>query len=201
MKLFIEKSRFRVGAGERKRLWWRTEQTIYLYYQKIIRIRIDILCLRQAQAPGLVVNIRRWLSGAEITGSMSENVPSTGSGTESNTVIELVEITGRNKNLPSTSSGTESSSKYNTVIERSRNHRDENKNVPSIGSGIGSNTVIERSLNHREYEWECAFDKLRHRKQHVDWAESKSPGVVIINLSYKSLKSCYFFRKFRVSIK
>ena len=128
MKLFIEKSRFRVGAGERKRLWWRTEQTIYLYYQKIIRIRIDILCLRQAQAPGLVVNIRRWLSGAEITGSMSENVPSTGSGTGS-------------------------SNKYKKVIERSRNHRKRNKNVPSTGSGTGSSnkykTVIEESRNHQ----------------------------------------------------
>ena len=85
---------------------------------------------------------------------MSENVPSTGSGTESNTVIERSLNHQMNKIslLPSTSSGTESSSKYNTVIERSRNHRDENKNVPSIGSGSGSNTVIERSLNHREYE-------------------------------------------------
>ncbi len=51
--------------------------------------------------------------------------------------------------MPSTSSGTESSSKYNTVIERSRNHRDENKNVPSTGSGTESNTLIERSRNHR----------------------------------------------------
>ena len=70
-------------------------------------------------------------------------MPSIGSGTESNTVIELVEITGRNKNLPSTGSGTES----NTVIERSRNHRKRNKNVPSTGSGTDSsskyNTVIE----------------------------------------------------------
>ena len=46
------------------------------------------MCLRQAQAPGLVVNIRRWLSGDKITGRMSENVPSTGSGTGSNTLIE-----------------------------------------------------------------------------------------------------------------
>ena len=42
------------------------------------------------------------------------------------------------------------------VVERSRNHRDENKNVPSTGSGTESsskyNTVIERSRNHREYE-------------------------------------------------
>ena len=55
---------------------------------------------------------------------MSENVPSTSSGTESsskyNTVIELVEITGMmSENVPSTGSGTES----NTVIERSRNHQ------------------------------------------------------------------------------
>ena len=139
MKLFIEKSRFRVGAGERKRLWWRTEQTICLYYQKIIQIRIEkcafdrlrhqfsvpstgsgtgssnkyntvielveitgmmsenvpstssginFRCLRQAQAPGVVINITRWLGGAEITENMSENVPSTSSGTESNTVAE-----------------------------------------------------------------------------------------------------------------
>ena len=48
-------------------------------------------------------------------------MPSTGSGTESNTVIELVEITGSmSENVPSTGSGTES----NTVIERSRNHRE-----------------------------------------------------------------------------
>lgn len=59
-------------------------------------------------------------------------------------------------------SGTES----NTLIERSRNHRWRNKNVPSTGSGIGSmsenvpstgsgtesNTVIERSRNHRDDE-------------------------------------------------
>ena len=61
------------------------------------------------------------MSGVEITGSMSENVPSTGSGTGImngyNKVIEPVEITGRNKNLPSIGSGTGSSSKYNTVIE------------------------------------------------------------------------------------
>ena len=41
--------------------------------------------------------------------------------------------------MPSTGSGTES----NTVIEQSRNHKDENKNVPSTGSGTESNTVIE----------------------------------------------------------
>ena len=41
--------------------------------------------------------------------------------------------------VPSTGSGTGSSNKYKTVIERSRNHReDENKNVPSTGSGTGS---------------------------------------------------------------
>ena len=56
--------------------------------------------------------------------------------------------------MPSTGSGTRSSNKYNTVIEGSRNHReDENKNVPSTGSGTGSsnkyNTVIERSRNHQ----------------------------------------------------
>ncbi len=64
-------------------------------------------------------------------------MPSTGSGTESNTLIERSRNhrEDENKNVPSTSSGTESSSKYNTVIERSRNHRDENKNVPSTGSG------------------------------------------------------------------
>ena len=50
--------------------------------------------------------------------------------------------------MPSTGSGTGSSNKYNTVIERSRNHReDENENVPSTGSGTESsskyNTVIE----------------------------------------------------------
>ena len=67
------------------------------------------MCLRQAQAPRVVVNIKRCLSGVEITGKRNKNVPSTGSGTESN-----------------------------TVIERSRNHRDENKNVPSTGSGTGS---------------------------------------------------------------
>ena len=38
------------------------------------------------------------------------------------------------KNVPSTGSGTES----NTLIGRSRNHRWRNKNVPSTGSGIGS---------------------------------------------------------------
>ena len=58
----------------------------------------------------------------EITEMMSENVPSTSSGTESSSkykaVIEPVEITGkRNKNVPSTSSGTETDNKYNTVIE------------------------------------------------------------------------------------
>ena len=53
--------------------------------------------------------------------------------------------------MPSTGSGTESSSKYKAVIERSRNHRDdENKNVPSTGSGTESNTLIERSRNHRD---------------------------------------------------
>ena len=53
--------------------------------------------------------------------------------------------------MPSTGSGTGSSNKYNTVIERSRNHReDENENVPSTGSGTESNTVIERSRNHRD---------------------------------------------------
>ena len=50
-------------------------------------------------------------------------MPSTGSGTGSSSkykaVIELVEITERmSENVPSTGSGTES----NTVIERSRNH-------------------------------------------------------------------------------
>ena len=64
-------------------------------------------------------------------------MPSTGSGTESsskyNTVIELVEITGkRNKNVPSTGSGTGSSNKYKTVIERSRNHQ--RKNITSTSS-------------------------------------------------------------------
>ena len=58
------------------------------------------------------MDITRLLSGAEITERMSENVPSTGSGTES-------------------------SSKYNTVIERSRNHRMMSENVPSTGSGTG----------------------------------------------------------------
>ena len=173
MKLFIEKSRFRVGAGERKRLWWRTEQTICLYYQKIIQIRIDILCLRQAQAP----KVTRWLSG--------------------------VEITGRNKNLPSTSSGTESSSKYNTVIERSRNHRDKywkmclrelRSQTFSLCSGIGSVTegwniipVIERSRNHQ-------------RNNIKRWL-SGVEATTMKNLSYKYLKICYFFRKFRYSIK
>ena len=71
--------------------------------------------------------------------------------------------------VPSTGSGTGSSNKYKTVIERSRNHReDENKNVPSTGSGTGSsnkyNTVIERSRNHRDDEGERAFDRLRHRE-------------------------------------
>ena len=61
------------------------------------------------------------------------------------------------KNVPSTGSGTESSSKYNTVIERSRNHREEeNKNVPSTSSGTGIlngyKTVIVRSRNHRDDE-------------------------------------------------
>ena len=52
--------------------------------------------------------------------------------------------------VPSTGSGTGSSNKYKTVIERSRNHReDENKNVPSTGSGTESNTLIGRSRNHR----------------------------------------------------
>ena len=162
MKLFIEKSRFRVGAGERNRLWWKTEQTICLYYQKIIQIRIDILCLRQAQAPRVTrwlsrVEITRmrirmclrqaqapktthWLSGAEITGSMSENVPSTGSGTDSsskyNTVIELVEITRWTK--------------YNFCLRELRSQ------TFSLCSGIGSVTeggniipVIERSRNHQ----------------------------------------------------
>ena len=171
MKLFIEKSRFRVGAGERKRLWWRTEQTICLYYQKIIRIRIEKrafdrlrhrvkiviepveitgmrirTCLRQAQAPRVVVNITWWLSGDKITGRMSENVPST-------------------------SSGTDSSSKYNTVIERSRNHQMKKCTSAFV------NFVRRPSV--------CA----------------QASGVVIINISYKSLKICYFFRKFRVSIK
>ena len=72
---------------------------------------------------------------------MSENVPSTGSGTESNTVIELVEITGSmSENVPSTSSGTES----NTVIERSLNHQmNKISLLPSTSSGTGSNTVAE----------------------------------------------------------
>jgi len=39
-----------------------------------------------------------------------------------------------NDYVPSTGSGTES----NTLIGRSRNHRWRNKNVPSTGSGIGS---------------------------------------------------------------
>ena len=161
MKLFIEKSRFRVGAGERKRLWWRTEQTICLYYQKIIRIRIDILCLRQAQAPRVAINITPVIERSRNHRDENKNVPSTGSGTESNTVIELVEITGRNKNLPSIGSGTESSSKYNTVIEESRNHQ--RNNIKRWLSGVEATTMK--------------------------------------NLSYKSLKICYFFRKFRVSIK
>ena len=139
MKLFIEKSRFRVGAGERKRLWWRTEQTICLYYQKIIRIRIDILCLRQAQAP----KTTHWLSGVEITGSMSENVPSTGSGTDSSSKYNTVIERSRNhrmmsENVPSTGSGTDSSSKYNTVIELVEITRWKNALLPSTGSGIGS---------------------------------------------------------------
>ncbi len=76
------------------------------------------MCLRQAQAPRVVLNIIRWLSGAEITEMMSENVPSTSSGTESN-----------------------------TVIERSRNHRDKDwkmclrelrSQTFSLCSGIGS---------------------------------------------------------------
>ena len=112
------------------------------------------MCLRQAQAP----KTTHWLSGAEITGSMSENVPSTGSGTESNTVIELVEITGSmSENVPSTGSGTES----NTVIERSRNHQ--RNNIKRWLSGVEATTMK--------------------------------------NLSYKYLKICYFFRKFRYSIK
>ena len=45
--------------------------------------------------------------------------------------------------MPTTGSGTGISSKYKKVIERSRNHRDENKNVPSTSSGTGSNTVAE----------------------------------------------------------
>ena len=114
------------------------------------------MCLRQAQAPRVVVNITWWLSGDKITGRMSENVPSTSSGTESsskyNTVIERSRNhRDENKNVPSTGSGTESSSKYKAVIERSRNHRDdENKNVPSTGSGTESNTLIGRSRNHRD---------------------------------------------------
>ena len=118
-------------------------------------------------------------------------MPSTGSGTESNTVIELVEITGRNKNLPSIGSGTDSSSKYNTVIERSRNHRKRNKNVPSTGSGTGISSkykkVIERSRNHQ-------------RNNIKRWL-SGVEATTMKNLSYKYLKICYFFRKFRYSIK
>ena len=72
------------------------------------------------------------------------SVPSTGSGTGSSNKYKTVIEESRNhrdenKNVPSTSSGTES----NTLIERSRNHRDENKNVPSTSSGTGSNTVAE----------------------------------------------------------
>ena len=65
-------------------------------------------------------------------------MPSIGSGTESNTVIEWSRNhkEDENKNVPSTGSGTES----NTLIERSRNHSDENKNVPSTGSGTGSSS-------------------------------------------------------------
>ena len=77
------------------------------------------MCLRQAQAPRVAINITPVI---ERSRNHRED---------------------ENKNVPSTSSGTESSSKYNTVIERSRNHRDENKNVPSTGSGTESNTVIE----------------------------------------------------------
>ena len=57
--------------------------------------------------------------------------------------------------MPSTGSGTDSSSKYNTVIERSRNHRMMSENVPSTSSGTDSsskyNTVIEESRNHQRY--------------------------------------------------
>ena len=80
------------------------------------------MCLRQAQAPRVVVNIKRCLSGVEITGKRNKNVPSTGSGTESSSkykaVIEGGEIAEMmSENVPSTGSGTGSSSKYNTVIE------------------------------------------------------------------------------------
>ena len=86
------------------------------------------MCLRQAQAPRVAINITPVIERSRNHRDENKNVPSTGSGTESNTVIERSRNHRmRNKNVPSTGSGSES----NTLIERSRNHRDENKNVPS----------------------------------------------------------------------
>ena len=59
--------------------------------------------------------------------------------------------------------------------------------------------VAERSRSHR-------FKKINIISAFVNFVRrpsvcAQASGVVIINISYKSLKICYFFRKFRVSIK
>ena len=62
-------------------------------------------------------------------------MPSTSSGTESNTLIgRSRNHRWRNKNVPSTGSGTESSSKYKAVIEGGEITEMMSENVPSTGS-------------------------------------------------------------------
>ena len=64
------------------------------------------MCLRQAQAPRVAINITPVIERSRNHRDENKNVPSTSSGTESsnkyNTVIELVEITERmSENVPS----------------------------------------------------------------------------------------------------
>ena len=184
MKLFIEKSRFRVGAGERKRLWWRTEQTIYLYYQKIIKIRIEKCAFDRLRHRKQHVD---WAESKSQGGWVR---------------MCLRELRSQTFSL---CSGTES----NTVIERSRNHQMKKCTSAFVNfvrrpSVCAQAPKATRWLSGVEITgwWVRTYLRQAQAPKVTRWLSlSKSPGVVIINLSYKSLKICYFFRKFKVSIK
>ena len=73
-------------------------------------------------------------------------------------------------------SGTESSSKYNTVIELVE--ITEMRIRMCLRQAQAPRVTRWLSLSKsQDDEWKCAFDRLRHRKQHIDWAEPKSQGV------------------------
>ena len=176
MKLFIEKSRFRVGAGERKRLWWRTEQTICLYYQKIIQIRIDILCLRQAQAP-------TWNSSSafdRLRHRFSDRgwKHNTGDWAEAKSQGRGIRMCLRQAQAPKVTrwlSGAEI-------------------------TGMRIRMCLRQAQAPRVTRW-LSGAEITGWGIRMCLRQAQASGVVIINLSYKSLKIWYFFCKFRVSIK